>query len=381
MATKEHMKQESLFTYAKLENPVRYSPSVESLAADEAKSTQGLIAVNRYINEKTFADGGHAIRSVHAKAHGILQGELEVDADLPDTLAQGLFATPGHYPVVMRFSTIPGDILDDSVSVPRGLAVKIIGVKGERLEGSEGDVTQDFLLINGPAFGAPNPKKFLQVLRVLAITTDRFEWFKKLLSALMRPLQRLIVAVTGRPNGTVANLGGQPETDILGETFYSQVPLRFGDYIAKISVAPISPGLTALVEAPVDVNSDPNGLRAAIVRFFKQNDGVWEVRAQLCTNLEKMPIEDAAVVWSEKLSPYRRVALITVKPQLAWSGTRASAVDDSMSFSPWHGLAAHRPPGGIMRARKAAYEAARMFRAERNSRVIQEPREKMPFGD
>jgi hypothetical protein len=72
---------------------------------------------------------------------------------------------------------------------------------------------------------------------------------------------------------------------------------------------------------------------------------------------------------------------MTVKPQLAWSGTRASAVDDSMSFSPWHGLAAHRPLGGIMRARKAAYEAARMFRAERNSRVIQEPREKMPFGD
>ena len=381
MAAKEHMKQESLFTYAKLENPVRYSPSVESLAADEAKSTQGLIAVNRYINEKTFADGGHAIRSVHAKAHGILQGELEVDADLPDTLAQGLFATPGRYPVVMRFSTIPGDILDDSVSVPRGLAVKIIGVKGERLEGSEGDVTQDFLLINGPAFGAPNPKKFLQVLRVLAITTDRFEWFKKLLSALMRPLQRLIVAVTGRPNGTVANLGGQPETDILGETFYSQAPLRFGDYIAKISVGPISPGLTALVGAPVDVSSDPDGLRAAIVRFFRENDGVWEVRAQLCTHLEKMPIEDAAVVWPEKLSPYRRVALITVKPQVAWSETRASAVDDGMSFAPWHGLAAHRPLGGIMRARKAAYEMARMFRAERNSRVIQEPREKMSLGD
>src|SRR5580698_10352915 len=220
MAAKEHMKQESLFTYSKLENPLRYRPSVESLAADEAKSTQGLIAVNRYINEKTFADGGHAIRSVHAKAHGILQGELEVDADLPDTLAQGLFAKPGHYPVVMRFSTIPGDILDDSVSLPRGLAVKIIGVQGERLEGSEGDVTQDFLLINGPAFGAPNPKKFLSVLKLVAKTTDRAEGLKKALSVVMRQVQKAIVAITGEPNGTVATLGGQPETHILGETFY-----------------------------------------------------------------------------------------------------------------------------------------------------------------
>jgi hypothetical protein len=69
---------------------------------------------------------------------------LEVDAGLPAELAQGLFAKPRRYPVVIRISTIPGDILDDSVSTPRGMAVKVIGVEGERLEGSENDVTQDF---------------------------------------------------------------------------------------------------------------------------------------------------------------------------------------------------------------------------------------------
>jgi hypothetical protein len=116
--------------------PVRFNPSMERLDADEAKTIQGLIATMRYIHEKTFADGGHAIRSVHAKTHGILEGCLEVNADLPSDLALGLFATPGRYPVVMRFSTIPGAILDDSASTPRGLAVKIIGVKGERLSGS-----------------------------------------------------------------------------------------------------------------------------------------------------------------------------------------------------------------------------------------------------
>ena len=375
------MKHELLLTHVQLETPVRYSPSVEQLVADEAKTARELIAVNRYINEKTFADGGHAIRSVHAKSHGILQGYLEVKSDLPDDLAQGLFAKPGRYPVVMRFSTIPGDILDDSVSVPRGLAIKIIGVKGERLEGSEGDVTQDFLLINGPAFGAPDPKKFLSVLRLLARTTNTVNGLKKTLSAVMRQVQRAIVAIAGQPNATVAILGGQPETNILGETYHSQAPLRFGDYIAKISVAPISPGLTELVGAPLSVNGAPNGLRNAVVEFFKENGGVWEVRAQLCTDLEKMPIENAAVAWPEKLSPYQRVASIVVKSQPGWNDARASAVDDGMSFSPWHGLAAHRPLGGIMRVRKAAYEMARTFRAERNGRVIQEPRELVPFED
>ena len=123
---------------------VRFSPAVERPEPDEAETIRGLISTMRYINEKTLADGGHAIKSVHAKSHGFLQGYLEVDAGLPAELAQGLFAKPRRYPVVIRISTIPGDILDDSVSTPRGMAVKVIGVEGERLEGSENDVTQDF---------------------------------------------------------------------------------------------------------------------------------------------------------------------------------------------------------------------------------------------
>jgi Catalase len=361
--------------------PVRFSRSVERLDADEAKTTQGLIATIRYITEKTLADSGHVIRGVHAKSHGILEGYLEVDESLPGDLAQGMFAKPGRYPVVIRLSTIPGDILDDSVSTPRGMAVKIIGVEGERLEGSEMDVTQDFVMINGPAFGAPTPKRFLSVLRLLARTTDEVEWLKKIMSVFMRQLQRVIVAVTGMPNVTVATLGGQPETHILGETFYSQAPLRFGDFIAKIKVTPISAELTALIQAPLNVNSVRNGLREAVVEFFKKNGGVWEVQAQLCTDLELMPIENAAVVWPEKTSPYRRIARIRVKPQVAWSEARSSAVDDGMSFSPWHGLAAHRPLGGIMRARKAVYEMAKKFRAEKNGREIEEPRQMVSFGD
>jgi hypothetical protein len=201
------------------------------------------------------------------------------------------------------------------------------------------------------------------------------------LSAIMRQVQKVIVAATGYPNVTVATLGGQPETHILGETFYSQAPLRFGDYIAKISVAPVSAELKALVQAPLSIKGAPNGIREAVIKFFSKNEGEWAVRAQLCTDLEHMPIEDASVVWSEERSPYRRIGRITIEPQVAWSEARAIAVDDSMSFAPWHGLAAHRPLGGIMRARKAAYEAAKEFRAERNGRIIQEPRQIGPLPD
>jgi len=63
----------------------------------------------------------------------------------------------------MRFSTLPGDVLDDSVSTPRGLAMKVIGVEGERLEGSEGDVTQDFVLINVQPSAHPIQKSSFQL--------------------------------------------------------------------------------------------------------------------------------------------------------------------------------------------------------------------------
>jgi hypothetical protein len=45
-----------------------------------------------------------------------------------------------------------------------------------------------------------------------------------------------------------------------------------------------------------------------------------------------------------------------------------------MSFSPWHSLAAHRPLGAVMRVRRTVYEAAAAMRAERNGRIIKEPR-------
>ena len=125
----------------------------------------------------------------------------------------------------------------------------------------------------------------------------------------------------------------------------------------------------------------PKGLREAIVEFFRKNGGVWEVRGQLCTDLELMPVENAAVIWPEEMSPYQPIARIEVKPQVAWSKTRSSVVDDGMLFSPWHGLAAHRPLGGIMRARKEVYEMAKKFRAERNGRAIEEPQEIVIFRD
>ncbi|MBV8682404.1 MAG: catalase family protein [Caulobacteraceae bacterium] len=356
------------------QSPLPYESSIEVVPHDEAQTTQGLIETMRQISEITLKDEGHPIRSVHAKSHALLQGELEVLAGFDPTLAQGLFTAPGRYPAVLRFSTIPGDLLDDSVSAPRAVAVKLIGVPGERLSGEEEEATQDFIMINGPAFGAPTPKAFLANLKLLAGTTDKAQGLKKILSAVMQGVQAAIVAAGGKPSPLVATLGGQPETHILGETFFSQTPLRWGDYVAKVRLMPVSPELTALTNKHLKINGVPNALRDACIAFFRDHAGVWELQAQLWTDRDRMPIEDASKVWDEAISPYVTVARLSVGPQVAWSEARSQAVDDGMSFSAWHCLAAHRPLGGVNRARRTTYEAGRRFRAE-HGRPILEPRD------
>ena len=189
----------------------------------------------------------------------------------------------------------------------------------------------------------------------------------------MRGAEAVVEAFGGK-SPTITSMGGQPETHILGETFYTQVPLLYGPYIAKLCVAPVSPGLTQLTNAPLTVNGKPDGIREAVVDFFRQNGGEWELRVQLCTDLGAMPVEDASVAWPEDQSPYVPVARIVVPPQEAWSEARSAAIDDGLAVSPWHGLAAHRPLGSIMRARRAAYDMAAQFRAQNNKRPVKEPR-------
>ncbi|WP_204623641.1 catalase family protein [Crenalkalicoccus roseus] len=356
--------------------PLPYRPDIERPEPREAETAAALRRRMRGIQETTFRHYGHAMRGIHTKSHGLLEGEMVVPEGLPPELAQGMFARPGRYPVVMRLSTNRGDVIDDDISVPRGMAIKVIGVEGERLPGSEGEVTQDFVMVNQPAFTEPDLRVFLRNITVVEATTDTGQAWKKGLAALLRPAVSTLRALGFRP-WTLTTMGGHPATHPLGETFHTQVPFRYGEHVAKLSLAPASPALLALRGAPLDLRGRPNGLREAVIAFFREHGAEWELRVQLRTNPDTMPIENASVVWPEAESPHRTVARLIVPPQPAWSEARARQVDDGLAFSPWHGLAAHRPLGAINRARRAAYEEGARFRAERNRRQIREPRARL----
>lgn len=322
------------------------------------------------MQETTAKDERRGLRGVHAKSHALVEGTLEIAAGLPAELGQGLFATPGRHDVLLRFSTNPGDILDDDIRVPRGLAIKVLDVEGERLPSAEGR-TQDFVLVNGPAFATPGTRQFLANLKLLAKTTDKAEWAKKGLSAVLRGAEAAIEAVGGHSSKLVT-MGGAPNVHPLGATYFSQTPFRFGAYIAKFSVAPVSANVRALADQAVDLSEPENALRRAIAQAAGE-EWVYALRVQLCRDLETMPVEDASVVWDEAESPFVTLATLRVPPQETWTYERSQVMDDVLRFSIWTGLAAHQPLGQVNRARNAPYQASSEFRARVNGCPIHEP--------
>ena len=351
--------------------PVHFSDSVETVGDGEQDTIEGVNATFDKILDTTAHDYGHAVRSVHAKAHGILHGTLTVHGGLPPELAQGMFATPGEHKVYMRLSTNAGDILPDAISLPRGLALKVLDVEGERLPGAEGR-TQNFVMVNGPVFQAKTTDQFLSNLKLLAGTTDKLEGTKKAMSAVLRGVNTALEAV-GVESPKVQSLGGAPNVDPLGETYYSVTPFRYGDYIAKFALVPVSPDLKAVEKTVIDASDDPDAIRHHIQGEMQLIDGVWELRVQLCRDLEKQPVEDSTVEWKEDDTPFQTVATIHAGRQDSWDDGQVQKVNEEMRFSPWIGLAAHRPLGNINRARKAPYEHSAEYRARFNRCPIHEP--------
>jgi hypothetical protein len=107
-----------------------------------------------------------------------------------------------------------GDILPDGSGLPRGIAVNVLNVEGDRLPGG---TARDFVMVNGRAFQAKVAEKFLSSLKILAKTTDRLEGTKKVGSAALRGLRDVFEAVGATPRA--AALGGAPNVEPPGENY------------------------------------------------------------------------------------------------------------------------------------------------------------------
>jgi hypothetical protein len=349
---------------------LRYAPDIETPEADEQQTIDGIIQGMTQQSEVVEKREHHAVRASHAKSTALVTGTLTIADDLPPELAQGLFATPGTHPVAVRFAQGPGETLGDRVSTHRGMAIKVFDVPGEKLPGHDSDV-QDFVLATGATFPSGTAAGFLRDGTVIGKSAGMPELLKSAVSATARNLNRLLHAVG--TESAMADFFGHPYAHPLAEPYFSQAPVRWGDHVAKLAAFPSTPAQADLRAWRLDPHADEDGFRHAAVTFFAEKEVAFDIRAQLWTDAETQPIEDASVEWKEGESPYRTVGRIVFPAQHAYSAGRQRFFDEQMTFRPAHSLAAHRPLGSVMRARLQVYRTLSDFRHRENGVAAVDP--------
>jgi hypothetical protein len=277
-------------------------------------------------------------RALHRRQQLGLAAELHVLPDLPPHAAHGLFAEPRRFEAWVRLSNGGADIAADARPDVRGFAIQVRGVAGPAALG--GDAThQDFALIQLSAFSFPKPDEFVGL--VLHAT-------KSPLALLRYLVGRYGIGGALRELRRIARTFGKPFRGFAVETFSSAAPIACGPYAARVRLRPADPG-----RRPIQGHA----WAADVADRLRTAPLAYELQLQFFTDERTTPIEDASVDWPESESPYLTVARLTLPRQDVGSAAGlalAEKVEQSV-FDPWAGLAAHRPLGEVMRARKATY--------------------------
>ncbi len=338
--------------------PVRYGDDLETLLPDEEQVIADTVETMRHTMQQTFEKLRHQTSATHAKSHGIVTGTLTVAADLAPELAQGMFASPATYEVVLRYASEPGAVDPDTAQRARGVALKVLDVPGEKLV--PGWTSQDFLFNTWPTIPQGDAATYLNAIRARDRHFDHY-------------LATTAATLAGHPSPQESQFDRTPNLHPVGHRYYSQGAFRHGDFVAKYALVPVSPEAAATAEQQVGRNDPPHILRDWVQDFYRTHGATYALQVQLCVDARRMPIEDASVEWPEKRSPYATVATVVLPRQESFSPARRVYAEDVMSWRPWNGLVAHRPLGSINRVRRRAYEELGAFRHTQNARAEENP--------
>jgi hypothetical protein len=278
-------------------------------------------------------------RGFHGKGHGCLQGTMTLLPDRDPRTRFGVFADEHDgWPVWVRFSNGVGWKQADRTLDARGMAVKLMGVPGEKLIAEEA-ATQDFLMTNSPAPVGRNAEEFMR----FAHTNSRGKP-QTIGYALTRP--RTVLPAVTKTSAVDSMLAIQ---------YWSGGAYHLGAHQAvKFS------SRACEVSDRTPSRKDPDYLRTDL-QDAAQEELCFTFFVQLQVDAKRTPIEDAARVWKTSVSPELPVAEIRL-PAQDFTSADQDGFCDALSFNPWHGISAHQPMGHINRARRFVYEASRTHR-------------------
>lgn len=302
---------------------------------------------------------GKTLRDAHPKQHGTVLGRFIVH-DLQDSeLKHGIFKEAGEYKAFIRFSNANPSVGSDMRKDVRGMAIKLLDVKGKKLaEGEEDCSTFDFVTISYDVFLTKDVEEMFYFTKAFFNGMLNALWFMfNPFNSHLRVFWNFITS-------------SQRATSPLDIQYYSMTPYLLGEKAVKYSAKPQQHKLAKIPNPPVE-----NFLRIALRDQLLEGPMEFDFMVQRQTDPAKMPIEDSGKRWSQKLSPFIKVASIII-PKQEFETAERMEYGDNLSFTPWRCLAENRPLGGINRCRKFAYRAISLFRHDQNATKREEPTSK-----
>jgi hypothetical protein len=328
----------------------------EKLLPGEEEFVDSIIASFQKQMSLLWKPGGFE-RGGNTKTQGIVRAEFIVHDGLPTELRHGIFAEPKTYRAWVRFSG-PGPYITPDIDDVgfMSISIKLMGVPGPKLMDEE-KFTQDMFGVSTPTFVTPDVRANAQ-LQIESLKNASIYYFANL----TRP--HLL-------DGIMQALWIKTQSSPFEAPYFSCVPYLLGDGQAmQYSVWPKSDKRTPIPRLPLRPPDDY--LRAAMVSALDAGDVELDFRVQRQTDPHLMPIENASVLWPERLSP--RVSVATVRiPRQKFDSPAQMEFAKRLSYNPWHSIAEHRPLGNQSRARRRMYLALSTLRHQMNAVPHYEP--------
>lgn len=332
----------------------------EVLAANEEAAAREIAAAMRaQVEEAHRQTKRPAQRDAHPKAHGCVRAEFRVDDDLAPSFAHGVFVPGKSYRAWIRFSN--GDANPnraDSKGDSHGMAIKLLGVPGEKVLPEEKDEqSQDFLMIDHSVFVIDDPGRYLTLIRRSSSKNP-----------LVRMLAPFALGVRGALNALAISRGTIASP--LEARYWSTTAYRLGTGARKTAIK-FSARPCRAPATPMPQEPGPDFLRHVMARQLAEREVCFDFLVQPRIS-PAMSVERSTDEWSESEAPFHKVATITI-PRQTFTSPAQDEFSEHLSYTPWHTLPEHRPLGGINRVRRIVYEEISRVRHELNGVPRREP--------
>jgi len=296
-------------------------------------------------------------RGGNTKTQGIVRAEFIVHEGLAPELRHGIFAEPRTYRAWVRFSG-PGPYVTPDIDDVgfMSISIKLMGVPGPKLMDEE-QFTQDLFGVSTPTFVTPDTRANAHLQKWSVKNAAVFHFLN------LRHPHIL--------DGIMQGLWTKTQSSPFEASYFSCVPYLLGEGQAmEYSVWPKTKKKTPIPRLPLRPPDDY--LRQAMVAALDAGDVELDFRIQLQTDPHLMPIENAAVLWPERLSPRVSVATLRI-PRQKFDSPAQMAFARRLSYNPWHCIPGHRPLGNQSRARRRMYWELSKLRHDMNQVPHYEP--------